>query len=62
MNWSYATMRARRTAHRELFHLSDDSYIVAGKGDNVFDTILGTVDAFNSDTETGPLSEDPYRP
>lgn len=43
-----------RLAHRELYHFSDEVYILAGDQDNVFDTILGMVNAFNETPATGP--------
>lgn len=43
-----------RLAHKELFHFNDEAYILACEQDNVFDTILGMVDAFNAAPATGP--------
>jgi len=43
-----------RQAHKELFHFSDEIYIVSGDTDNVFDLISEAVDTLNSSTETCP--------
>ena len=43
-----------RTAHKELFHFSDEAYILTGEQDNVFDTILGIMNTFNAAPATGP--------
>ncbi len=43
-----------RLAHKEIFHFSDEVYILAGEQDNVFDTILGMMNTFNAAPATGP--------
>ncbi len=43
-----------RQAHKELFHFSDDVYILSGEQDNVFDTVLGMINTFNTAPATGP--------
>lgn len=43
-----------RLAHKEVFHFSDEVYILAGEQDNVFDAILGMTNAFNAAPATGP--------
>ncbi len=43
-----------RIAHKELFHFSDEVYILAGEQDNFFDTVLGMVESVNAVPETGP--------
>jgi len=43
-----------RIAHKELFHFSDEVYILAGEQDNVFDTILGIMNTFNASPDRGP--------
>ena len=48
MSWLSVTARCSRTAHKELFHFSDEVYILAGEQDNVFDTILAMVNTVNA--------------
>ncbi len=43
-----------RLAHKEIFHFSDEVYILSGEQDNVFDTILLMTDTFNEAPATGP--------
>jgi hypothetical protein len=43
-----------RIAHKGLFHFNDEVYILAVEQNNVFDTILGMMNAFNAAPATGP--------